>query len=170
MIRLRRPLGLASFFYALAHVVLYLSLDTGFNWDELAKDVGSKPFIVAGVAAFLLLVPLAITSTDAWMRRLKRDWKRLHFLVYPTAVLAIMHFIWLTKPGIGDPYVYALVLALMLGYRIAARGPGADGLVDTLGEEVFDERSTAGGAGRRLPQPMPASRRTVLDSHHTGKE
>lgn len=155
MIQLRRPLGLVSFFYALTHVALYLSLDAGLNWHELAKDLRNKPFILAGLAAFLLLVPLALTSTDAWMRRLKRGWKRLHLLVYPAAILAILHFIWLTKPGVGDPYVYALVLALLLGYRITARLLRVHEPVSVLGEEIPDTRPPAVAPERRLPGHLP---------------
>lgn len=136
VIRLRRPLGLASFFYALTHVVLYLSLDAGFSGDELANDLRNKPFILAGLGAFLLLLPLAVTSTDAWMKRLKRNWKRLHLLVYPAAILAVLHFLWLSKPGAGDLYAYALALGLLLGYRVAARWLRVREPIDALGEEV----------------------------------
>jgi sulfoxide reductase heme-binding subunit YedZ len=149
LIRLRRPLGLASFFYALAHVVLYLSLDAGFRGDELANDLRNKPFIIAGAGAFLLLLPLAVTSTDSWMRRLKRDWKRLHLLVYPAAILAALHFFWLSKPGVGDPYAYALVLVFLLGYRVAARWLHVREPVEALGEEVLDTRSPAASPERR---------------------
>jgi sulfoxide reductase heme-binding subunit YedZ len=140
LIRLRRPLGLASFFYALAHVVLYLSLDAGFSGAELADDLRNKPYIIAGLGAFLLLLPLAVTSTDAWMQRLKRNWKRLHLLVYPAAILAVLHFAWLSKSGARDFYAYALVLGLLLGYRVAARWLRVREPMDALGEEVPDER------------------------------
>ncbi len=83
LMRLRRPAGLACFFYATAHLALYLSLDLNFSWREFTGDLRDKPYIVIGWAAFLLLLPLAVTSTDAWMRRLKRNWKRLHLLIYP---------------------------------------------------------------------------------------
>ena len=133
LIQLRRPLGLASFFYASAHAALYLSLDLGFNWQELANDLRTKPYIVAGLAAILLLVPLAITSTDGWKRRLKRNWTRLHYLVYPAALLAVLHFVWLSKPGVSDPYIYSVFLAVLLGYRIAARNLRMQELGDTTG-------------------------------------
>ncbi len=120
LIHLRRPLGLAAFFYALVHATLYVSLDLDFRWAELAADVRQKPFVLAGLAALLLLVPLALTSSDHSIRRLKRNWYRLHTLVYPAAALAALHFILLTKPGIPDPYVYAGVLAALLGYRAIA--------------------------------------------------
>lgn len=134
MIRLRRPLGIACFLYALAHVAVYLWLDIAFTWSQLALDLREKPYIWAGLAAFVLLLPLALTSTDAWVRRLKGDWKRLHWLVYPAAILAVLHFVWLTKPGIGDPDAYAIVLAVLLGYRVVARWSRSRVPVEALGE------------------------------------
>jgi len=101
---------------------------------------------VAGVVALLLLTPLAITSTDAWMRRLKRNWKRVHWLVYPAAISAVLHFVWLSKPGVQKPYVYAAVLLVLLGYRaVMRRRPEAAGK-NALGEEAPER--TAGA-----PQP-----------------
>lgn len=121
LIRLRRPVGLASFFYAAAHLILYVTFDLDFNWSELLIDLRAKPYIGVGITAFALLTPLAITSTDAWMRRLKRDWKRLHMLIYPAAVLALAHFVLLSKPGVTDYFWYGLALAGLLGYRITDR-------------------------------------------------
>ncbi|NRF68469.1 sulfoxide reductase heme-binding subunit YedZ [Aquincola sp. S2] len=118
LVRLRRWLGLASFAYALAHVAVYATLDLGLQWREFVADLRAKPFMVAGLAAFVLLIPLAVTSTDAWMRRLKRNWKRLHWLVYPAGVLAVLHFVWLSKPGVLQPYAYALALGVLLGWRV----------------------------------------------------
>lgn len=118
-IRLRRQAGLACFSYAVIHLVLYVSLDIDCHWEELARDVSDKPYIGMGIAALLLLTPLAVTSTDAWMRRLERNWKRLHMLVYPAAVFSIAHFLLLSKPGIFDPFGYAMVLAGLLVYRLA---------------------------------------------------
>ena len=88
LVYLRRPLGLASFVYASAHLALYATLDLDLQWHEFVLDLDGKRFVLAGLAAFALLVPLAVTSTDAWMRRLKRNWKRVHWLVYPAALLA----------------------------------------------------------------------------------
>jgi methionine sulfoxide reductase heme-binding subunit len=150
MIRMRRALGLASFFYAVAHVTVYLTLDVGFAASELLKDLRTKPFILAGLGAFLLLVPLAVTSTDAWMHRLKRGWKRLHLLVYPAAVLAVLHFMWLSKPGVTEPLFFALVLGVLLLYRLLARRFRAGEPPDTVAEEiaplpVASERRSASG-------------------------
>lgn len=123
LMRLRRPVGLACFFYAAVHLALYLSLDLNFSWHEFTGDLRDKPYIVIGWMAFLLLLPLAVTSTNAWMRRLKRNWKRLHLLIYPVAVLAEIHFLLLSKPGITDPLPFGWVLIGLLGYRIMQRRP-----------------------------------------------
>jgi sulfoxide reductase heme-binding subunit YedZ len=121
LIRLRRQVGLASFFYAVVHLALYVDLDLDFSWTGFVGDLRGKPYIVLGVVAFILLLPLAITSTDVWMRRLQRNWKRLHMLVYPAAVLAMAHFLLLTKPGVADPLPYGAALALLLVCRLAER-------------------------------------------------
>jgi sulfoxide reductase heme-binding subunit YedZ len=148
LIRLRRSVGLASFFYAVAHVVTYVALDLDFDWRELFADIRDKPFILAGLGAFLLLLPLAVTSTDAWMRRLKRNWKRLHWLVYPAAVLAILHFAWLSKPGVLEPYSDGIVLSVLLGYRIALRCRSTDAVVN-IDDEVRERASASSvSAGR----------------------
>ncbi|HVK54773.1 MAG TPA: protein-methionine-sulfoxide reductase heme-binding subunit MsrQ [Burkholderiales bacterium] len=149
MIRLRRPLGLASFFYAVIHVGWYVWLDLRFNWDELIRDLSNKPYIVAGMAAFLLLAPLAVTSTDGWMRRLKRNWKRLHFLIYPAAILAVLHFVWLSKEGVRDPYDYALALAVLLGYRIVALWLRLPEIMESPGGEAVDGGVRVGATERR---------------------
>jgi methionine sulfoxide reductase heme-binding subunit len=149
MIRLRRPLGLASFFYAVLHMVWYVWLDLRFDWDQLISDFSNKPYIVAGLAAFLLLAPLAATSTDGWMRRLKRNWKRLHFLIYPAAILAVLHFVWLSKQGVSDPYDYALVLAMLLGYRVVARWQRLPEFMESPGDESVDGGLYKGSQERR---------------------
>jgi sulfoxide reductase heme-binding subunit YedZ len=157
MIHLRRPLGLASFFYALAHGLIYLGLDAGFSLREIAGDLRNKPFVLAGLTAFLLLVPLALTSTDAWMRRLKRGWKRLHALIYPAAILAALHFVWLSKPGVSDSYFYAAVLAALLGYRVAARVLRSLETPDRTGAESAMPGFPATSAERRLPVAGPST-------------
>lgn len=116
--RVRRMLGLSAFFYALLHWASYLWLDQFFDWAEIFKDIVKRPFITVGMLTFLLLLPLAATSTDAAMRRLRRNWKRLHQLVYPAAMLALLHYFWLVKRDITQPLIYAAVLALLLGLRL----------------------------------------------------
>jgi methionine sulfoxide reductase heme-binding subunit len=119
VVRPRRQVGLACFFYSTAHFAFYAWFDLGMSWSEFTGDLLDKPYIDVGIASFLLLLPLAITSTDAWMRRLQRNWKRLHMLVYPAALLAMAHFLLLTKPGVADPMPYALTLAVLLACKLA---------------------------------------------------
>lgn len=122
VLKLRRMLGLFCFFYASLHVLTYFWLDQWFDVAAIAKDVVKRPFITAGFAAFVLLIPLAATSTNAMVRRLGgRNWQRLHRAVYAIAILAILHY-WWAKAGKNDfamPAVYAIVLGLLLGARLA---------------------------------------------------
>jgi sulfoxide reductase heme-binding subunit YedZ len=118
LLRVRRMLGLTAFFYALVHWLSYLWLDQFFDWSAILKDIVKRPFITIGMATFLLLLPLALTSTNAAMRRLKRNWQRLHRLVYPAAICAVLHYFWLVKQDITQPTLYAFVLAVLLGLRI----------------------------------------------------
>lgn len=122
--RIRRMLGLFAFGYALAHVSTYVGLDQAFDLRALFEDVTERAFIVVGFLAFVLLVPLAITSTNASVRRLGYvRWQRLHRLVYPAAVLASIHFIWRVKKDVTEPAIYATVLALLLVIRLLTRSP-----------------------------------------------
>jgi sulfoxide reductase heme-binding subunit YedZ len=121
VIRFRRMLGLFAFFYATAHLGIYLVLDQGLEFKFILADVAKRRFITAGMVAFLLLVPLAITSTRGWIRRLGRHWQTLHRLVYFSAAAAALHFIWKVKVVIGEPVYYAVILALLLGFRLVWR-------------------------------------------------
>ncbi|MEJ2142126.1 MAG: sulfoxide reductase heme-binding subunit YedZ [Gammaproteobacteria bacterium] len=114
----RRMLGLYTFFYASFHLLTYLWFDQFFDWHEIYIDIVKRPFITVGMLAFVLLVPLAVTSTNKWMKRLGRRWKRLHQLVYLIGILAILHFIWLVKADLRTPLIYAVILAFLLGYRL----------------------------------------------------
>jgi len=115
----RRLLGLFAFFYACLHFSVWIGLDHFFAWEQMGKDIVKRPFITVGVAALVTMIPLALTSTAGMIRRLGgRNWNRLHRLVYLTAVLAILHFIWLAKVGRVTPYIYAAILALLLGIRV----------------------------------------------------
>lgn len=118
LLRLRRMLGLYAFFYASVHLLIYLWLDQLFDWAAIGHDIIKRPFITVGMAAFALLLPLAITSTDGWLRRLKRRWGQLHRLVYPLAILAVIHYLWLVKRDLTEPLLYAAVLAVLLGRRL----------------------------------------------------
>ena len=116
--RLRRMLGLFAFFYALLHLSSYIMLDQFFYWPEIWADIVKRPYITIGMAGFLLLVPLAITSTQGWMRRLGRNWQRLHRLVYPIAIAAVVHHLLLVKVISAEPLFYSLWLALLLLARL----------------------------------------------------
>ena len=120
--RLRRELGLFSFFYACLHLLCYLWFDKFFDWPAILHDLLGRPFISIGTLAFILLLPLAITSTDGWIRRLKRNWARLHWLVYPAALASLLHYFLEVKLDLREPLQYALVLALLLGWRVYQRG------------------------------------------------
>ena len=122
LIRLRRPLGLAAYGYAVLHLLSYLVFDQELSASEIAKDIAKHPWVLVGFSAFLLLTPLAVTSTEGWIRRLGgRNWQRLHRLVYPAAILASLHFLWLVKRDVTKPVAYLLVLALLLGARLLWR-------------------------------------------------
>ena len=117
LIRFRRMLGLYAFFYASVHLCVYLSLDLRGYWTQIFEEIVKRPYLTVGFLAWLLLVPLAITSTQGWIRRLKRNWGRLHKLVYAVGVLAVLHFWWLVKSDIREPALYAAILAVLLGWR-----------------------------------------------------
>lgn len=118
LIRLRRMLGLFTFFYAVLHFGTYIVLDQFFDWRAVVLDVLKRPYITVGFAAFVLLVPLAVTSTNAMVRRLGgRRWQALHRSVYGIAILGVVHYWWLVKADVFAPLIYALILAVLLGLR-----------------------------------------------------
>ncbi len=120
---LRRLLGLFAFFYAGLHFSTWILVDHFFNWGQMAEDIVKRPYITVGMLALTLLVPLAVTSTAGMIKRLgARNWKRLHRLVYVVGVLAALHFLWLAKVGRTDQYVYAAMVALLLGIRAVHAG------------------------------------------------
>ncbi|MDH3788334.1 MAG: sulfoxide reductase heme-binding subunit YedZ [Xanthomonadales bacterium] len=118
LIRFRRMLGLFAFFYVLMHFMVYAGLDQRFDLQAIFEDIAERPYITIGFAALLLLVPLAITSTNGMMRRLGRRWQKLHRLVYLVAMLGVWHFYWQVKLDTLDASLYALVLAFLLTYRL----------------------------------------------------
>ena len=117
-IQLRRMMGLFMFFYACLHFLTYVWLDQWFDLMTIAKDIAKHPYVLVGFSAFVLAIPLAVTSNKAMIQRLRARWKTLHQLVYLIAVLGVLHFWWLVKKDIREPLIYALVLALLLGIRI----------------------------------------------------
>lgn len=139
LISFRRMLGLFAFFYGTLHFFTYIWLDKFFDTHEIVKDVYKRPFITAGFTGFVLMIPLAITSTKGWIRRLGKKWVVLHRLIYASAIAGVVHYIWLVKKDVRKPLIYAAILALLLLWRIvnwliqrqktaAARLPAAPGI------------------------------------------
>ena len=119
LIRLRRMLSLFAFFYVCLHFLTYLVLDQFFDWDTIIKDIIKRPYITVGFAAFLLMIPMAVTSTDAMIRRLGgKCWRSLHRLVYWCAVGGVMHYWWLVKKDLTNPIIFSVCLGLLLGIRL----------------------------------------------------
>ena len=118
IIQYRRMLGLFAFFYATMHLLIYVVLDQGLAFRFILADIAKRPYITAGMTAFALMIPLAVTSTRGWIRRLGRRWQLLHRLVYLSAIAACLHFIWKVKVAIGEPVYYAVILAVLLLFRL----------------------------------------------------
>lgn len=125
--RFRRMLGLFTFFYALMHFLTWLLLDRGlavdpaFQWTAILEDLTERPFITIGFAALLLLTAMAVTSTNGMRRRMRRAWDKLHYSVYAVGVLGVWHYWWQVKKDTSDAWIYAVILAFLLGYRIWKR-------------------------------------------------
>lgn len=139
VIRLRRPLGLFAFFYALCHFSIWFVFDMVFNVTWMLEDIAERPFITVGFAAFVVMIPLAITSTKGWIRRLGRRWTTLHRGVYAVGVLGVVHFYWFVKADTRLPLVFATILAVLFGLRLLARRQSGSASSEPKG-------ATAGGA------------------------
>ena len=121
LIRFRRMLGLFAFFYACLHFTTYIWLDKFFDLSEMWKDIAKRKYITVGFTAFLLLIPLAITSTAGWIRRLGgKRWQRLHRLIYVSAGLGVIHYYWLVKSAVIRPLTYGAIVAVLLLWRLFA--------------------------------------------------
>lgn len=118
LIQYRRMLGLYAFFYACLHFFSYLVLDQFFDWAAIWRDILKRPYITVGTAAFVLMIPLAVTSTRKMMRRLGKNWKRLHSLIYLVGILGVIHFLWLVKADIREPVIMGVILVTLLLFRI----------------------------------------------------
>jgi methionine sulfoxide reductase heme-binding subunit len=119
IIRFRRMLGLFACFYAALHFLTWLVIDQGLAWEFVLADIAKRPYVTAGFAGFVLMIPLAITSTAGWIRRLGgRWWNRLHRLVYATGVAGVVHFLWLVKVVEPEQIAYAAILTVLLGLRL----------------------------------------------------
>jgi sulfoxide reductase heme-binding subunit YedZ len=136
--RVRRPLGLFAFFWACLHLIAYVGLDQFFAWGDIVKDVAKRPYVTVGFATFVLLIPLALTSTDDMVRRLGgARWRNLHRLAYVAAVGGVLHFWWLVKADIAEPLAFASTLTLLFAVRLrrtdrpsARSGDRPDALAD----------------------------------------
>ncbi|HSG49329.1 MAG TPA: protein-methionine-sulfoxide reductase heme-binding subunit MsrQ [Longimicrobiales bacterium] len=117
LIQLRRPLGLFAFFYAFLHFSVWMVLDLGFQLEWVAEDIAERPYITVGFTAFVLLIPLAVTSTKGWIRRLKKRWTTLHALVYVTTGLGCIHFYWLVKSDVRLPLLLAGIYVVLMAFR-----------------------------------------------------
>ncbi len=141
VIRVRRLIGLTAFWYAMLHFLTYIVFDQSLSIGDIAEDVAKHPWVLVGFATFLMLIPLAVTSTNGWIRRLGgRRWQRLHQLIYPAAIGGVLHFLWLVKRDVRTPLYFAVVLAALLAVRF------------WVGWRV---RSAGGGRGR-VPAAAPA--------------
>ena len=118
LVRLRRMFGLFAFFYVCIHFSIYIVFDHFFDVNEIAKDIVKRPYVTVGFTAFLLLIPLAITSTNKMMKRMGKSWKQLHQLVYVIAVLGILHYLWLVKADVLQPVMHAIILLILLSIRV----------------------------------------------------
>lgn len=126
LIKYRRMLGLFAFFYGLLHLITYSIFDKSLDLGVIVEDVIQRPFIAIGMAAFLMLLPLAITSTNGWIKRLGgKRWALLHMLIYPIAILGVIHFWMIVKSDVFYPAAFGIVLAGLLGYRIVTRRQAA---------------------------------------------
>ena len=140
LVRYRRFAGLLAFTYLTTHFLSYVVLDQFFGWSYIIEDIVERPFIMSGFAAWVLLTPLAITSTRKWIRRLGRRWTKLHRLVYVASALGVLHYYWKVKADTREPLVFAAVLMLLLLLRIPAVGRRVAG----LRRVVLSARSTMG--------------------------
>ena len=138
LLRLRRLLGLFAFFYAALHFVAYVVLELQFDFPMLGEDIARRPYITIGFVAVLLLTALAATSTQRAMRRLGRRWQRLHWAIYPAALLAAWHYWWQVKADIREPALYVLALSPLLGWRLWKR---RSALTSTSGSSTVPGRT-----------------------------
>jgi len=144
IIRIRRQIGLTAFCYAVLHFLTYIVFDQSLSPTEIAKDVAKHPWVLVGFTSFLLLIPLAVTSTDGWVRRLGgRRWQRLHRLVYVAAVGGVLHFLWLVKKDVTDPLYFAAALGGLLALRVWVGRP-------RKARQGVARRTSTGGP---LPEP-----------------
>lgn len=120
--RFRRMLGLFAFFYGCLHLLTWVWFDRQFEIAGMWEDIAMRLYITVGMAGFLMMLPLAITSTSGWVRRMGfKNWQRLHMLIYPAAIAGVLHYLWLVKSDIRDPLMYGAMVAVLLGFRVAVK-------------------------------------------------
>ncbi len=117
LMNLRRMFGLFAFFYACQHLLVYFWLDQYFVWSAIFEDITKRPYVTVGFSAWLLLLPLALTSTRSAIKRLGKNWQKLHKLVYPAVLLVILHFLWLVKADYAEPILYLIIFLVLLAFR-----------------------------------------------------
>jgi methionine sulfoxide reductase heme-binding subunit len=140
LLRLRRMLGLFAFFYVVCHFFVYFVLDQVLDLHAVVQDVAKRPYITIGFTGLLLLIPLAITSTQKMMRRLGRRWQKLHQLIYVVAILGVWHYYWQVKRDVREPLLYIFMLSVLLGYRIVVRWQGRRRITSKSGPATAQER------------------------------
>jgi methionine sulfoxide reductase heme-binding subunit len=142
LIGVRRMIGLFAFFYGTLHFLTYIWLDKFFDIHEMSKDIAKRPFITVGFSAFVLMIPLALTSTAGSIRRLGgKNWQRLHRLIYLTGILAVVHYVWQVKADLHKPIEYGVVLGVLLAYRVGV----------WVSEKAAEKRKQ-----RAIPAPAPS--------------
>lgn len=162
LLPLRRRLGLYAFLYATLHFLIFIGLDYGFDPELLKEAIFEKRYALVGFAAFLVLLPLALTSTKGWMRRLGKRWKALHRWVYVAALLVIVHYVWLVKSDIRVPLLYGAIVGILLALRI----PAVTQRVRQFRQARRGGRASgaATAAGRRVaPKSQPPGRESAAD-------
>ncbi len=123
IVKVRRLVGLFAFFWVCLHFLTYIVLDQFFGWSYIVEDVLERPYITAGFTAFVLMIPLAVTSTKGWIRRLGKRWTRLHKLIYVSGVLGVVHYLWITRADDTAPLIYGAILGILLLARVRRRRP-----------------------------------------------
>ncbi len=157
VIRLRRPLGLFAFSYASAHFLIWFVFYNVLNFRWMIEDVAERPYITVGFAAFLVLIPLAVTSTKGWIRRLGKRWAKLHRGVYVAATLGVVHFLWLVKADTRQPLLLGAVLAVLLILRSPRVFPAR---TTRPGAHAEDDGAAEQSRGRPLPSTVSGSSST----------
>lgn len=159
--RLRRMLGLFAFFYGSLHFLTYLAIDQFFDFGAIIKDVAKRPYITVGFPAFVLMIPLAVTSTDAMIRRLGgKTWRNLHKSIYLIATAGVVHFWWLVKKDLSQPRTFAALLVLLLLFRVGSRvwGAARTRRIAFADQAVTALSSAQSGPSNPLPPPDSAAR------------